>query len=114
MLGPGSLPAARGERHLRMRRVLTPAFAPKTVATYLPRIVAIANECVDRWLQLGSFTAHHEVNRFTFQVLSWVPSLDIHHRCISRGRHTLRLPPDIPERLCLIRNLHMALSQHGN
>lgn len=70
MLGPGSVSCTHGQRHLRLRKALNPAFAPGKVAEYAPTIVNICNKSIDHWLKLGSFKGRLEMMTFPFEVRS--------------------------------------------
>ena len=68
MLGERSLSCTHGGDHLKLRKLLNPAFAPGRITEYLPDMVDLCQESIDYWLKLGHFNAKLEINAFTFKV----------------------------------------------
>jgi cytochrome P450 len=42
-----------GSQHLALRKALNPLFTPAAIRSYMPKLQAIAEGCVERWLQQG-------------------------------------------------------------
>ena len=80
MLGENSLSCTHGTPHVKLRKILNPAFAPGRVAEYLPDVVDLCQESIDRWLKLGHFNAKKEINAFTFKVSTNCSSWQVFHR----------------------------------
>ncbi len=51
-----------------MRKVLQPAFSPKAVASYVPDMVKIAEECCSRWAEQETISGYLAVKEYTFVV----------------------------------------------
>ena len=80
MLGERSLSCTHGTDHVKLRKVLNPAFAPGRIAEYLPDVVDLCQESIDRWLKMGHFNAKMEINAFTFKVSTSCSSWQVFHQ----------------------------------
>ena len=68
MLGKGSVSAATGSFHLQLRKVLKPAFSVSGVADMVPKIGAIAEQCLSKWADDGHVKGMLAAKEFTFRV----------------------------------------------
>ncbi len=68
MLGKGSVSAATGDFHLRLRKLLKPAFSMSGVANMIPRIAAMADQCLSKWADEGQIKGMLATKEFTFRV----------------------------------------------
>jgi cytochrome P450 len=66
LLGEGLL-TSEGEKHLRHRRVLQPAFHPQQIASYLPHFARAARHAADRWSDGGEIDLVAEMSAVTLQ-----------------------------------------------
>ncbi|CAK0785282.1 hypothetical protein CVIRNUC_008488 [Coccomyxa viridis] len=69
LLGKGSLAASSGERHLLLRKLLKPAFSLPGVAQMVPKMGAIAEQCMSKWASKGRVQGLLAAKEFTFRVI---------------------------------------------
>ena len=68
LMGSKTIALITHQRHLEVRKMLLPAFSPKTLLQYVPRIAEIAQEmCVD-WAQARHVKGEHCMKAFTGKV----------------------------------------------
>ena len=75
MLGKGSVSAATGDFHLRLRKLLKPAFSMSGVSNMIPRIAAMADRCLGQWADAGQVKGMRATKEFTFRVSLPYPPL---------------------------------------
>ncbi|EFN55595.1 hypothetical protein CHLNCDRAFT_134129 [Chlorella variabilis] len=63
LLGPWGTLNTHGKAHIRIKRLAQPAFTPKAIRGYLPRMQAIAEQAVQKWAAEG------DILWFTFRVV---------------------------------------------
>ncbi|KAK9843391.1 hypothetical protein WJX81_000043 [Elliptochloris bilobata] len=68
LLGPHSVTATTGDAHLRMRKILNPAFTVKAVAEFVPGMVGIAQRCCADWQKQGRVSGYDCSKEYTFLV----------------------------------------------
>lgn len=56
------------QRHLDVRKMLLPAFSPKTQLQYIPRITEIAEEMCADWAKAHHLKGEHGMKAFTGKV----------------------------------------------
>lgn len=69
LLGPWGTLNTHGKAHIRIKRLAQPAFTPKAIRGYLPRMQAIAEQAVQKWAAEGDILVHQEMKWFTFRVV---------------------------------------------
>ena len=70
LLGDLSLVVRNGEFHTSRRKLLYQAFQPRVLASYLPTMVKITNEYLQRWEKLQEFAWYPELRNYTFDIAS--------------------------------------------
>jgi cytochrome P450 len=68
LLGPASLTIQTGSVHKSRRKLLSQAFQPRALASYVPSMVAITNSYLQTWEKLGQLTWYPELRKYTFDV----------------------------------------------
>ena len=74
LMGDKTIALITYQRHLDVRKMLLPAFAPKTLLQYIPRISEIAEELCTDWAQGKELKGEHAMKAYTSKV-NWKPSL---------------------------------------
>ncbi len=57
-----------GQQHLQARKMVAPAFAPKTALAYIPRTVELAESFCAEWADARTVQGFDGMKNFTFQV----------------------------------------------
>ncbi|CAD7701943.1 unnamed protein product [Ostreobium quekettii] len=70
LLGPNSMNVMDGEEHVRLRKLMGPAFTKGGVYSYIPKIVRLAEEHCHEWAKKGSIVFTDEVRDYAFSVVS--------------------------------------------
>ena len=73
MFGEGAPGTTQFEDHLKMRRLLAPAFSPKAVAGLFPRMAEIIGQGLEAWAARGSIKTLEESRSLSFKVGSGLP-----------------------------------------
>ncbi|WP_353931160.1 cytochrome P450 [Okeanomitos corallinicola TIOX110] len=68
LLGPASVSIQTGSIHQSRRKLLSQAFQPRALASYIPSIVEITNSYLQKWENLGQLTWYPEIRKYTFHV----------------------------------------------
>lgn len=68
MLGKGSVSAATGDFHARLRKLLKPAFSMSGMARMVPKVAVIAEQCLSKWADEGQIKGMLATKEFTFRV----------------------------------------------
>ncbi|MBD2665056.1 cytochrome P450 [Richelia sinica FACHB-800] len=68
LLGSASLVTQTGTTHQKRRKLLSQAFQPRALASYLPSMVEISNLYLQRWEKMGQLTWYPEIRNYTFDV----------------------------------------------
>ena len=68
MLGKGSVAAVTGDLHLQLRKLLKPAFSVSGVGDMVPKLAAIAEQCLTMWTDEGEIKGMLACKEFTFRV----------------------------------------------
>jgi retinoid hydroxylase len=70
LLGPASLSTQSGSLHASRRKLLSQAFQPRALASYVPTIERITAGYLAKWQLAGSLTWYPELRDYTFDVAS--------------------------------------------
>ncbi|NKB17018.1 MAG: cytochrome P450 [Pseudanabaena sp. CRU_2_10] len=70
LLGPASLATQTGSFHTSRRKLLSQAFQPRALASYVPTIERITANYLEKWQRAGSLTWYPELRDYTFDVAS--------------------------------------------
>ena len=70
MLGHGSVAVATGERHLQLRKLMKPAFSVSGISDMVPKLAAIAEQCLGSWAEQGQVKGMLAAKELTFRVRS--------------------------------------------
>ncbi|DBA99082.1 hypothetical protein WJX77_010814 [Trebouxia sp. C0004] len=68
LLGPHGIATMHGQQHLQARKMVAPAFAPKTALAYIPRTVELAESFCAEWADARTVQGFDGMKNFTFQV----------------------------------------------
>lgn len=68
LLGGMSLAVKDGDFHTSRRRLLAQAFQPRALNSYLPTMVKITNQYLEKWLNIGELTWYPELRNYTFDI----------------------------------------------
>lgn len=68
MLGKGSVSVVTGDFHVRLRKLLKPAFSMSGVANMMPKLAAISDQCLSKWADEGQIKGMLATKEFTFRV----------------------------------------------
>ena len=61
-----------GQQHMQARKMVTPAFAPKTALAYIPRTVELAESFCAEWADARTVQGFDGMKNFTFQVACFI------------------------------------------
>ena len=67
-MGPKTIALITHNQHLDVRKMLLPAFSPKTILQYIPRKAEIAEQMCAEWAQRGQLKGEHAMKAFTGKV----------------------------------------------
>lgn len=67
-MGPKTIALITYQRHLEVRKMLLPAFAPKTMLQYIPRITEIAEEFCESWAASQQLKGEQAMKAYTGKV----------------------------------------------
>ena len=70
LMGDKTIALITHQRHLDVRKMLLPAFAPKTLLQYIPRITEIAEELCTEWVKGNKLKGEHAMKAYTSKVSS--------------------------------------------
>lgn len=70
LMGDKTIALITHQRHLDVRKMLLPAFAPKTLLQYIPRITEIAEELCTEWVKGKELKGEHAMKAYTSKVSS--------------------------------------------
>ncbi|NER19347.1 MAG: cytochrome P450 [Symploca sp. SIO1B1] len=70
LLGPASLSVQTGSFHQKRRQLLSQAFKPRVLASYIPTMEQITTRYLEKWQSLGSLTWYPELRDYTFDIAS--------------------------------------------
>ncbi len=70
LLGTASLATQTGSFHSSRRKLLSQAFQPRALASYIPTIERITSSYLTKWQQAGSLTWYPQLRDYTFDVAS--------------------------------------------
>ncbi|MDJ0599599.1 MAG: cytochrome P450 [Crocosphaera sp.] len=68
LLGQLSLAVKNGNFHTSRRKLLAQAFQPRALSNYIPKMVDITQQYVEKWLQTKELTWYPELRNYTFDV----------------------------------------------
>jgi cytochrome P450 len=68
LLGAHGVATMHGQQHLQARKMVAPAFAPKTALAYIPRTVELAENFCAEWADARTIQGFDSMKNFTFQV----------------------------------------------
>ena len=68
LMGDKTIALISHQRHLDVRKMLLPAFAPKTLLQYIPRITEIAEELCAKWANAKEVKGEHAMKAYTSKV----------------------------------------------
>lgn len=68
LLGSASLSTQTGSIHQSRRKLLSQAFQPRALASYVPEMVKITHSYLQKWENLGQLTWYPELRKYTFDV----------------------------------------------
>jgi cytochrome P450 len=69
LAGRNSILLLDGDRHLRQRKLMLPAFHGERLGVYRDRIIEITDEAIDGWLLCSEFPIHTEMQSITLKVI---------------------------------------------
>ncbi|NET62475.1 MAG: cytochrome P450 [Symploca sp. SIO2E6] len=70
LLGPASLAVQTGGFHQKRRKLLSQAFQPRALASYIPTMEHITTRYLEKWQSWGSLTWYPELRDYTFDIAS--------------------------------------------
>ncbi|MCC5646985.1 cytochrome P450 [Nostoc sp. CHAB 5824] len=68
LLGSASLSMQTGSIHQKRRKILSQAFQPRALASYLPAMEEISDRYFKKWEKLNQFTWYPELRQYTFDI----------------------------------------------
>lgn len=68
LLGAASLSVQQGSTHQQRRKLLSQAFQPRALASYIPTITDITRDYLNRWEQQGTLTWYPELRNYTLDI----------------------------------------------
>jgi retinoid hydroxylase len=68
LLGPASLSTQLGTEHQKRRKLLSQAFQPRALASYMPTMEGIIRQYIDKWEKLDTFTWYEELKNCTLDI----------------------------------------------
>lgn len=68
LLGPASVSVQQGGIHQKRRKILSQAFQPRALASYITVIENITGKYIDRWEKLNTLTWYPEIKNYTLDV----------------------------------------------
>lgn len=68
LLGENSIVLQTGNIHQQRRNLMAQAFQPRSLANYLPTIINISNEYLEKWVNMKTFTWYPELRNYTFDI----------------------------------------------
>lgn len=68
LLGPASLSTQTGSIHQTRRKLLSQAFQPRALASYLPAMEEISDRYFKKWERFNQLTWYPELRKYTFDV----------------------------------------------
>ncbi len=70
LLGPASLSVQTGSFHQKRRKLLSQAFQPRALVSYIPTMERITTKYLEKWQSLGCLTWYPELRDYTFDIAS--------------------------------------------
>ena len=70
LLGPASLSVQGGTFHTSRRKLLSQAFKPRALASYIPTMAGITASYLEKWQGMGTLTWYPELRDYTFDIAS--------------------------------------------
>jgi len=70
LLGPASLLVQGGTLHSSRRKLLSQAFQPRALASYVPTMAGITASYLEKWQGMGTLTWYPELRNYTFDIAS--------------------------------------------
>lgn len=70
LLGSSSLSVQQGNLHSSRRKILSEAFKPRALASYIPTIESMTQDYLAKWEKMGQLTWYPELKNYTFDVAS--------------------------------------------
>jgi cytochrome P450 len=68
LLGENSLALQTGNIHQQRRKLMGQAFQPRSLANYLPTIIDITNQYLEKWVNMKTLTWYPEIRNYTFDI----------------------------------------------
>ena len=68
LMGMKTFALIKHNQHLDVRKMLLPAFSPKTILQYIPRKAEIAEQMCAEWAQQAQLKGEHAMKAFTGKV----------------------------------------------
>lgn len=68
LLGPASLSTQTGSIHQTRRKLLSQAFQPRALASYLPAMEEISDRYFKKWERFNQLTWYPELRKYTFDI----------------------------------------------
>ncbi|NEO12078.1 MULTISPECIES: cytochrome P450 [unclassified Moorena] len=70
LLGAASLANQTGVFHQKRRKLMSQAFQPRALASYIPTMANITSNYLKKWEQMGTLTWYPELRDYTFDIAS--------------------------------------------
>ncbi|NEO19014.1 MULTISPECIES: cytochrome P450 [unclassified Moorena] len=70
LLGAASLTNQTGEFYQKRRKLMSQAFQPRALASYIPTMANITSNYLQKWEQMGSLTWYPQLRDYTFDIAS--------------------------------------------
>lgn len=70
LLGPASLSVQGGTFHTSRRKLLSQAFQPRALGSYVPTMAGITASYLEKWQGMGTLTWYSELRDYTFDIAS--------------------------------------------
>ncbi len=68
LLGPASLSVQTGETHIKRRKLLSQAFQPRAIASYVPVMEALTHQYLQKWETLSELTWYPELRDYSLDI----------------------------------------------
>jgi retinoid hydroxylase len=68
LLGAASLSIQKGSEHLQRRKLLSQAFQPRALTSYVSGMEAITHDYLQKWEKIGDLTWYPELRKYTFDI----------------------------------------------
>jgi retinoid hydroxylase len=68
LLGAASLSVQTGGEHLQRRKLLSQAFQPRALTSYVSGMEAITHDYLQKWEKIGDLTWYPELRKYTFDI----------------------------------------------